>query len=394
MDKVTFEFIKKHEHEEVGQLALQTTRFKEVDMTLALRQIVGKQKIKSKVPVFYATEELLYPQHLSLEQSSSESTAKYKSTLCEGNILVDLTGGFGIDCFFMSANFVKTFYVERDDALCTIARHNFNLFPDKDIVVCNSDGVEYLNNITYKASCIFIDPARRNEYGGKVFHISDCEPDVEKLHDTLCEKSNKVIIKLSPMLDMNAALKSLPATKEIYVVSVENECKELLFVLDKRHTGEIVIVSVNINKDESVQSFRFRQSEEHNSASVYSSPLQYLYEPNASLLKGGAFKLTGSRYGLFKLHKNTHLYTSDQAIQDFQGRIFKVHTISGISRKEMKLLQTAYPKANIACRNFPLTVNEIRKKTGITEGGDIYMFACKNFQDENIIIICTKYIEK
>lgn len=390
MNKKTIDFIKLHENNDVNRLALQTSLFADMDKQLVLRQIAGKQKIRAKVPFFYAIDELLYPQQLSLEQSSSESTAKYKSLLCEGDKLIDLTGGFGIDCFFMSKHFTETVYVERNEELCSIAQHNFNLFKEKNIQVVHADSINFLRNLTEKVSCIFIDPARRNENGGKVFRISDCEPNVESLHDELLVKSDKVIVKLSPMLDIDAALRALPSTSQIHILSVENECKELLFVLEKNGVTEPIIYAVNIGKNAVTDTFLFTLSEENKAESRYSAPARFLYEPNASLLKSGAFKAIGSRFGLSKLNKNTHLYTSEALVDDFQGRIFEIKQASGFSRQEIKALRAEYPKANISCRNFPLSVNELRKKTGIAEGGDIYMFACKDVEEQNVIIIGTK----
>lgn len=390
MNKKTIDFIKQHENDDVNRLALQTSLFEDMDKQFVLRQIAGKQKIRAKVPSFYATEKLFYPQQLSLEQSSSESTAKYKSLLCEGDKLIDLTGGFGIDCYFMSEHFTETVYVERNEELCSIAQHNFSLFQEKNIKVVHADSIDFLRKHTEKVSCIFIDPARRNENGGKVFRISDCEPNVESLHDELLAKSDKVIVKLSPMLDIDVALRALPSTSQIHILSVENECKELLFVLEKNRATEPIIFTVNIGKNAVIDTFRFTLSEENKAESRYSAPARFLYEPNASLLKSGAFKATGSRFGLSKLNKNTHLYTSEALVADFQGRIFEIKQVSGFSRQELKSLRAKYPKANISCRNFPLSVSELRKKTGIAEGGDIYMFACKDVEEQNVIIIGTK----
>lgn len=321
MNSATLHFIETHLNDDVRLLALQAARHKDVDMPFAISQIAGKQKMKHKVPSFYEVKELLYPQQLSLEQSSSESTAKYKSLLCEGNILIDLTGGFGIDCFFMSSNFKTTIYVERNKELCDIATHNFGLFSDKNIKVIHNDSVSFIANIGMVADCIFIDPARRSESGSKVFRISDCEPDVEQLQDILLQKSEKAIIKLSPMLDIDLALKSLPFTKQVHIISVENECKELLFMLEKNYSGDVEIIAANIKKDNTIEQFQFNQVTENNSENSYSLPIKYLFEPNASILKSGAFKAIGAFHQLYKLHKNTHLYTSTNCIENFQGRI-------------------------------------------------------------------------
>lgn len=390
MNKETRQFIADNLEADIHQLALQATRYPLVDIPLAIRQINGKQKIKLKIPLFFNTEDILYPVQLSLEQSSSQSTAYYKSTLCEGNTLVDLTGGFGIDCYFMAENFSQVTYVERHAELCELARHNFKALGRKNIEVIHADSEKHLAEMQ-QVDWIFIDPARRSESGKKVAILSDCEPDVSALAPLLLEKAAKVMIKLSPMLDITAAVRELPTTAEIHIISVENECKEVLLILNQSTDNQKKITTINISKNKANQVFELNADDEASAIVCYTSELSnYLYEPNASVLKSGAFKSLGSRFGLSKLHTNTHLYTSTNLLVDFPGRIFEVQEIWGSAKKELKELASTTPKANISTRNYPLPVDELRKKLKIKEGGDVYLFACTLNNEQKVIVECGK----
>ena len=390
MNKETRQFIADNLEADIHQLALQATRYPLVDIPLAIRQINGKQKIKLKIPLFFNTEDILYPVQLSLEQSSSQSTAYYKSTLCEGNTLVDLTGGFGIDCYFMAENFSQVTYVERHAELCELARHNFKALGRKNIEVIHADSEKHLAEMQ-QVDWIFIDPARRSESGKKVAILSDCEPDVSALAPLLLEKAAKVMIKLSPMLDITAAVRELPTTAEIHIISVENECKEVLLILNQSTDNQKRIRTINISKNKADQVFEFMADDEANASVGYTSEIStYLYEPNAAVMKSGAFKSVGSRFGLSKLHTNTHLYTSTNLLVDFPGRIFEVQEIWGSAKKELKELASTTPKANISTRNYPLPVDELRKKLKIKEGGDVYLFACTLNNEQKVIVECGK----
>jgi len=383
-------FIAEHSQDDVQKLALQSARFPHIDMAFALRQITGMQKTKSKIPTFYENTDILYPIQLSLEQSSSESTAKYKSSLCEGETFADLTGGFGIDCYFISQKFSQSSYVERHTELCEIATNNFKALGANNIAVFNRQSEEFLTEMT-PVDLIFIDPARRGAAGNKVVSLSDCEPNVAKLSSLLLEKAKKVLIKLSPMLDISLALKELPETKEVHIVSVDNECKEVLLLLDDNSDKNLTIKTINIIKDAKIQQFDYLFADESvTQASFAKDILKYIYEPNSSIMKSGAFNLISERFGIQKLHKNTHLYTANVLIENFPGRIFETEQVSGSSKQEIKELQKSVTKANIAVRNYPLSVEEFRKKTGIKDGGSIYIFACKTSNDANSIIKCRK----
>ena len=391
MNQETKQFILENQDIDVHQLALMSSRFPKVDMPLAIRQLNGKQKIKSKVPLFYQTADILYPVQLSLEQSSSESTAKYKSTLCEGNSLVDLTGGFGVDCCFMSEYFKEVTYIDCQPELCDLARHNFKALGKDHIQVIQSQTEEYLMNMEH-VDWIFIDPARRNKSGKKVVLLSDCQPDLSALVSMLLKKANRIMIKLSPMMDISAAVRELTTTSEIHILSVDNECKEFLLILGQTIQEDKKIRTVNMTKMNEIQEFEFLWQEESESEITYTSIVEkYLYEPNASVLKSGGFKLIGNHFNLRKLHVNTHLYTSTDLILQFPGRVFEVVKTWGNSKSEAKELSAHLPKANITIRNYPSSVDEIRKKLKIKEGGETYLFACTLSNEHKVMIETKKF---
>ena len=388
MNQETKQFISDHKGDDVYQLSLKPNRNELIDFNLAIRQIAGMQKIKSKVPTFYANDDILYPLQLSIEQSSSEQSARYKSNLCKGETLIDLTGGFGIDCYFMSENFNKTIYVERQTELCEIARYNFRVLNKNNIEVIHADTDAIVDNLEI-ADWIFIDPARRNKSGNKVVLLSDCEPDVTKLSKILLKKAPNIMIKLSPMLDISKAIEDLKQTSEVHVLSVDNECKEVLLILNRYQTSNVntKVKTINITKNDKHQILNFEFDEEKNAASDFSSEIErYLYEPNASILKSGAFKLICKEYNVKKLHKHTHLYTSERLLSDFPGRIFEVTKVWENIKEELKRVN----KANVATRNYPLNAEDLRKKLKMKSGGDIYLFGCTLFNDKKVIIECRK----
>lgn len=384
----TQQFISEHAQNDVRRLALQAKKFPQVDMNAAIVQIAGRQAAADKIPSWHATEGIVYPRHLSLEQCSSELTARYKASLAKGNTLTDLTGGFGIDCAFLSAGFRQVTYVERQEELCEIASHNFPLLGLNHIAVCHEDAVEHLRNMPH-ADCIFIDPARRNGHGGKTIAIADCEPDVATLEEELLSKATRVMIKLSPMLDLTLALKDMKHVGEVHVVSVNNECKELLLIVTNAENAKppaVPIVCVNLTNKET-QRFVFTREEEQAAECAYTDRIgKYLYEPNASILKAGAFRSIASRYGLQKLHPNSHLYTSDLPVEGFPGRTFEVQSTFPLNKKEIKEALAGIRKANLTVRNFPASVAELRKRINLAEGGDDYLFATTLNDGKKVII--------
>lgn len=389
MNNATQKYIADHENDDIFSLSLSIRNNKEVDHELAIRQIRGRQKIKHKVSKFYNCSEILYPSQLSLEQSSSEATASYKSTLCKGNSFVDLTGGFGVDCSFMSQNFSKAIYVEQKKELCELANHNFKVLGIKNIEVINDNAINFLQLMS-PVDLIYLDPARRDSSGKKVFKLTDCEPDITSIIQLLKAKAQRVMVKLSPMIDLMQVRNTLDSISEIHIISVENECKELVLIIEKQLNNNSLVKTININK-KSTQIYIFDIEQENLTRSDYSAQLmKYLYEPNTSIMKAGAFKSVGQDFKLFKLHVNTHLYTSNQLITDFPGRIFEIREVFGGSKSELNRLKSQIKKANISIRNFSMSVDDFRKKTGIIEGGDQYLFACKSANENYYIINCSK----
>ena len=356
------------------------------DVSLALRQIEARQLLRKKVPSWSENEDLLFPAHLSIEQCSSEAAAKYKAGLLEGRTFADLTGGLGIDTYYISQHFQQADYVERQSELCDLARHNFEVLK-ANIKVCNETAEDYLSHCEPK-DCLFIDPGRRDEHGRKTVSIADCTPDVAVLQDLLLEKAGKVMIKLSPMLDINKAIEELHYVKEVQVVAVANECKELDVILERGYEGEPQFVCVNLLTNQ--PELRFAQEEERNCpVRLADGVLAYLYEPNPAIMKGGCFKLLTERFDVFKLHKNSNLYTSERLLSDFPGRIFEVEGCASYNKKVKQALLHDVEKASIAVRNFPLSVAELRKALKITDGDETYLFAT-TLKGEKKVVIRTK----
>jgi len=388
----TLRFIEDNSRADVRSLALQAKKYPQVDMAMAVVQIAGRQIAEAKVPSWHRFDGLLYPKHLSMEQCSSEVTALYKASLVEGRTFADLTGGFGIDCSFLSRKFKKADYVERQAELCELASHNFPLL-GLDIDVHNEDGVAYLKRMQ-PVDCLFLDPARRDGHGGKTVAISDCEPDVSALEELLVEKAEVVMVKLSPMLDLSLALKTLKYVREAHIVSVNNECKELLLILQKNSvSSEVVIHCEHIVNSIEHQHFVFIQEQERTSDCPLTSQVgTYLYEPNASILKAGAYRSLTQDYPVKKLHPSSHLYTSPQLIDDFPGRRFWVEAIGGFGKKELKSFLLGIEKANLTIRNFPSSVAELRKRLKLKEGGEDYIFATTLADESKVLIRCKKAI--
>lgn len=390
----TLRFIEENLKADVRSLALQAKKYPQVDMAMAVVQIAGRQIAEAKLPSWYRTEGLFYPKHLSMEQCSSEVTAIYKASLLQGETFADLTGGFGIDCSFLSRKFKKADYVERQAELCELARHNFPLL-GLNIEVHNEDGVEYLKRMQ-PVDCLFLDPARRDGHGGKTVAISDCEPDVSALEDLLVEKAKTVMVKLSPMLDLSLALRDLKSVREIHVVSTDNECKELLLILQKPAiSSQISIHCINAlgtsNGCRIYQEYTFTQERERTSDCLLAKEVgTYLYEPNASILKAGAYRSLTQAYPVEKLHVSSHLYTSSRFIEDFPGRRFQVEAVSGFGKKELKTFLKGMEKANLTIRNFPSSVAELRKRLKVKEGGEDYIFATTLADESKILIRCKK----
>ena len=382
MNDITKQFIRDNLNVDVPTLALRKAPVG-TDFSLALRQIEARQLLQKKVPEWSDNEDLLFPAHLSIEQCSSEATARYKAQLLQGHTFADLTGGLGVDTYYLSQRFQHSDYVERQSELCTLAQHNFAVL-NTDIKVWNETAEDYLNHCEPK-DCLYLDPARRDIHGRKTVGIADCTPNVASLQEQLLQKADTVMIKLSPMLDISKALEELRSVKEVHVLAVNNECKELVFILKREFLGQPTLYAVNLQANQPWVSFTL--AEEHEcSLHIADSIGPYLYEPNAALMKAGCYKLIAKRFGLLKLHKNSHLYTSETLVADFPGRVFVVENWATYNKKVKNALLSDLDKANLAVRNFPLGVDALRKTLKINEGGDVYLFATTLRNDEKVII--------
>lgn len=381
-------FIREHASDNTDKLLLAASRYPDIDLPFAVNQIIARRQIQGKLPYWYHHDELIYPSRLSTEQCSSELTALYKQQLMRGTSFCDLTGGLGIDTYYFAQKAKSAIYVERFADYCEAARHNFNVLQANNIHVIHADARNIAGEL--KADTVYIDPARRADCNKRVFALTDCEPDVLQLKPILLENTSRLIIKVSPMADIDETLRLLPETHEIHILAVKNECKELLFILQHPlfyPTEKVEIHAINLLSSTDVPAFVFRLEEEKAAEPILTEQVeQYLYEPHAALLKSGAFKLVASRYSVSKLHKHSHLYTSQHLYPDFPGRIFQVDTTYEFSGKLLKTLNRQIPKANLTTRNFPLSVDELRKRSKIKEGGDIYLFATTLANERKILI--------
>jgi len=460
----TEEFIRKHRNDDVRLLALQAARHFGIDMPYALDQIAGWQAARSKLPSWAAIDGIVYPPHISMEQCSSEQTARYKAEVVSeeslGNeecrmkneespdggskeslsqedgknssffilhssfpknssfkTMIDLTGGFGVDFSFMAKGFDKAVYVERQEHLCDAARRNFALLGLGNAEVVCGDGVEYLHTIDH-ASMIYLDPARRDNNGARTYAIGDCTPDVLVLLPELLAKADRVMVKLSPMLDWHDTVKSLNAVctdcvAEVHIVSVRNECKEMLVVMSKDNKQPLTLYCVDLN-EESLGNEECRMKNEeffpsscdedssfptsndssffilHSSFPKKSTFKEFLYEPNASIMKAGCFAQLCGRYGVKAVGRNSHLFVSEEKIECFPGRSFRIKAVSSMNKKELKKTLAGITKANITVRNFPLPVAELRKRLKLKDGGDTYIFATTTADNKHILIVTEK----
>ncbi|MBQ4039271.1 MAG: SAM-dependent methyltransferase, partial [Bacteroidaceae bacterium] len=376
-----------HRNDDVKTLALQSSRHPDVDMLLALTQIEAWQHATEKLPRWAATEGIIYPRRISMEQCSSQPTALYKASLMGGTAFADLTGGFGIDCSYISRHFDKGYYIERNDELCEIATHNFALLGLHHIEVINSNSEQAVNNFE-GLDWIYLDPARRDGAGKKVVALDDCEPDIVALHPALLKCADRIMVKCSPMLDITAACRQLHTVSDIHIVSVNNECKELLFILTAEECPAPTVHCINI-KEGKEEKYTFLPDEE-NCNSFATEVGRFLYEPNASIQKAGCPPSLCSTYSVKKLHHNSNLYTSDELAENFPGRTFEVASTCGFSKNGIKECTGDLKKANITVRNFPETVQQLRKRLKLGDGGDTYLFATTLADGRKVLIRCGK----
>ena len=395
----TLDFIRQHADDDVRQLALRGSKNPEVDLSFALEQIAGRQKARTKLPSWAAIDGIFYPSHLSMEQCSSEATARYKADIAgKGALFVDLTAGFGVDMAFISKGFQKAVHVEQQPHLCAISSENYRLLGLNHIEVVCGDGVSYLHKMDH-ADLLFVDPARRDEHGGRTYGIADCTPNVLEILDEMLQKADCVIMKLSPMLDWRKAVADLGRVNEVHIISVDNECKELLLEVKSdevksEKSENLRVVCVNLLTDGSKQVFEFI-ADLGNKASFpafHSSrpAFHFLYEPNASVMKAGCFDLLEQRFGVVQLDKNSHLFVSDVEIPDFPGRRFLIEKKTSMNKHELKMALADIDKANITVRNFPLSVAELRKRLKLKEGGEVYIFATTIANEGHQLLVCRK----
>lgn len=377
-------FINQNLNTDIASILLKGTTFSGIETKEIVEQIESKKKCIKKLPTWSNTENIYFPNKLNIEQTSSEITAEYKSKLISGKTLIDITGGFGVDCYYFSKQFKNVTHCEINEQLSKIVAYNSRILQAYNIKTYNANGIGFLNNKTF--DCIYIDPSRRHDVKGKVFFLNDCLPNIPKNQDFLFQHTNTILIKTSPLLDISVGLNELKNVEQIHVVSVNNEVKELLWLLKKGYNESVSIKTINILKD-SEEKFNFKYEDEPNANTEFSLPLNYLYEPNASVLKSGAFKSVSNQLNVFKLHQHSHLYTSERLIS-FPGRVFKINNTLPFNKQLLK--KESFDKANISTRNFPETVQNIRKKFKIKDGGNRYLFFTTNFLNEKIVLNCSK----
>lgn len=389
-------FAREHRQDDVRRLALQAAKYPDMDFSFALHQIKGWQVACKKLPSWAAHEQLLYPQQLSMEQCSSEQTARYKQQLVQRlcgqtqneGILVDLTGGLGVDFSFMAQGFRQAYYVEQQVELCALAKHNFPLLGLSSAQIICGDGTTFLQSMADQAMVIFLDPARRDAAGSKTYAIEDCTPDVALLSDELVNKAQWVVVKLSPMLDWHAAVAQLKHVCEVHIMGVGGECKELLLVMQQHSDRQpLQLYAVNDGKVFTCSAEEAQQR----TPLLQTSTFDYLFEPHASLMKAGCFAALSARYGVKGLATNTHLFAAMMPVNDFPGRQFRVLAVTPFSKKSLRSALHGIEKANLAVRNFPLSVVELRKRLKLKEGGEHYLFAT-TIGTMHALIICKKIV--
>lgn len=377
------EFIKDFKGD-TSRLAFSGSPFNNISVQELIQQIEGRQKANKKLDYLLVTDGIYFPPKINLEQTSSQQTASYKSTLIENDTLADLTGGLGIDTYHFSLKATNVDYFELNKNLAEIAAHNFSKLDANNISVVNGSGLELLNTV-HKYSTIYIDPSRRTESKQKVFFLNDCEPNVPEHIESLLDACSLLMIKTSPMLDIQVGLNELKDVFEIHVVALNNEVKELLWLCKKNTLDSVNIKTINL-KSTTNQTFDFKLSAPQDT--TYSLPLTYLYEPNAAILKAGGFSHITSQLSVLKLQQHAHLFTSEILIE-FPGRRFKIEEVIPYSKKEIKA-KIAGMKANVTTRNFPETVAILRKKWKLKDGGNIYLFFTTLLDNSRAVIKCSK----
>ncbi len=380
------DFINANLNEDISKLLLNGISFSEIEAKDIIKQIEAKKRSKKKLPTWFNSKNIYFPNKLNIEQTSSEVTANYKANLVSGNSLIDLTGGFGVDAYYFSKRIKNVIHCEINKSLSEIVKHNYKTLNINTIECLNENGIEALKHINRPFDWIYIDPSRRDDTKTKVFLLSECIPNIKTFQGLFLKYANNVMIKTSPLLDIKATLNDLKQIKELHVIALDNEVKELLWVLERDCKTEFIIKTINLTK-QSKQEFEFSFENESNEIAEYTGPIAYLYEPNAAILKAGAFNSVSTQLNIPKLHKHSHLYTSNTLI-DFPGRRFKIE--KNILFNKKIFAKEKISKANVTTRNFPISVGEIRKKLKIKDGGDIYLFFTTDLNNIKIILVCVK----
>lgn len=388
-------FIEEHKLEDPHHLLLKYKDVFQLPTSLVVDQITGRKKAKEKLPTWFKNTQIIYPPLINVEQSSSEKAARYKAkilveyfgTETQVSTMVDLTAGLGIDSFFFSKIFREVHFIEQNKHLLEIAQHNHHQLEAKNLHYYNTSAEEFLKSTTRRFDFVYIDPSRRSRGNQKVFSLDQCEPNALLLQEQIWQLTDNVLVKASPLLDVHTGLTELKYVKKLVIISINNDCKELLFVCEKNFNAVPTIEAINI-KDENEDSISFLVTDERDADVNYSEPLEYLYEPNASILKSGAFKTIGVLFNVYKLHPNTHLYTSKQFVENFPGRIFQIQSLVKPDAKALKKFFLE-GKANITTRNYTLSVDELRKKTGLKDGGDKFLIGFSGIK-KKFLVVATK----
>lgn len=391
-----FAFVKQHLGEDAMRLRLKKHVATDFSLELAITQIEARsRRLEKKLPDWYAHERVVFPSLLSTEQCSSQDTAVYKQRLVKGHSLCDLTGGLGIDTYFMAQCVTEAVYVEQNTLYCHVARHNFAELGMNNITVYNSDCNQFLAECTRQFDTIFIDPARRGKSQERLYALADCEPNVLDMMPMLHACCKRLIIKLSPMVDLSMLRQEIGRPCKLYVVSLHNECKEILAVIDaevpENKPDECDVTCAVIGRSGDVKELSFDYDNEAQAPCPIATEVEtYLYVPDTALLKAGMFRSLCNVYDVHKLHKNSHLYTSHVMIDDFAGRSFKVVEVLPFSSSMCKGFAKQYRACNITTRNFPLSAVELRKKLRVQDGGEIYLFATTIADNSLVLIVCNK----
>ncbi len=379
-------FINDNLNSDIKSLMLKGIRLDGVSDKEIVEQIESKKKAETKLPTWFNTAKIYYPNKLNIEQTSSEITASYKASLISGRTLIDITGGFGVDAFYFSKRFEQVVHCETNKALSLISKHNFDALKAQNIDNLFIDGIEHLKMHNTSYDWIYCDPSRRHDEKGKVYFLKDCIPNIPEHLPLLLQRSENLLVKTSPLLDISMGIKDLNCVKDIHVVAVNNEVKEILWVLNKNFYGNKTIYAINLGSDANVPFTVEWESEKRNEAN-YSLPLAYLYEPNTAILKTGAFNCVANQFNVHKLHQHSHLYTSNELVQ-FPGRRFSIECVVPYNRRASAI--RTIEKANISTRNFPESVHKIRETFKIKDGGDAYLFFTTDLNGQKVVIICSK----